>query len=44
MSNAIQSFEQQKRQALNILSSLAAFVQEGRERWRMPWIRSSKSP
>ena len=31
MSNAIQSFEQQKRQALNILSSLAAFVQEGRE-------------
>ena len=31
MTNAIHSFEQQKQQALNILSSLTAFVTEGRE-------------
>ena len=30
MSSAIQSFEQQKQQALAILSNLSAFVQEGR--------------
>lgn len=29
MTSAIQSFEQQKQQALGILSSLSAFVQEG---------------
>lgn len=31
MTNTIHSFEQQKQQALNILSSLTAFVMEGRE-------------
>lgn len=31
MTSAIQFFEQQKQQALNILSSLTAFVREGRE-------------